>query len=98
MKWIAVLAMSLALTGARCGQGGPEPGDFLTVKGTLTKEGVECPALRDTAGVLYTLAGPVGGFRPGDKVCVRGRRTEISTCQQGITLTVESIVPASRCP
>jgi hypothetical protein len=72
--------------------------DTLAIKGTLTSEGVECPAMRGDDGVLYTLAGSLGNFRPGDKVCVRGKRAEVSYCMQGITVTVESIAAASQCP
>lgn len=62
-----------------------------TVRGVLTDEGVECPALRGDDGKLFTLSGPLGEFRTGDRVCVRGRPAEMSICQQGITLTVEWI-------
>lgn len=71
---------------------GPESG--ITVVGTLTTEGVECPALRSDDGRLYTLAGNVGRFRPGDRVRIQGRRVEASFCQQGTTIEVTRIAPA----
>jgi hypothetical protein len=66
------------------------------VTGTLTDEGVECPALRGDDGRLYTLAGDVSGFSTGDRVRVRGRVAEISFCQQGTTLEVRAIRQARR--
>ena len=70
----------------------------LTIRGTITNEGVECLAMRDENGRLYTLSGPIGSFKPGDKVCVKGRVIQISTCMQGTTIGVDWIGPASDCP
>src|SRR5919198_352026 len=94
--WVAALAL---LGVSRCNQ---QPADMdlepmLIVKGTLTNEGVECPALRDLGGILYTLAGSIESFRVGDHVCVKGHRVPMSSCQQGITITVEWIGPARDC-
>lgn len=61
------------------------------VEGTLTNEGVECPALRAEDGTLYTLAGDLQGFEEGDRVYVEGTEPDISTCLQGTTLAVRSI-------
>lgn len=69
----------------------PEGSPSLTVRGKLTDEGVECPAMRGEDGKLYTLTGDLKGLRPGDEVCVRGRVAEISYCMQGTTLTIEHI-------
>lgn len=69
----------------------PQDGKGLTVRGKLTDEGVECPALRGDDGKLYTLLGDLKGHRPGDTVCVRARVAEISYCMQGTTLSVEHI-------
>lgn len=63
----------------------------ITVTGVITREGVRCPALRGSDGRLYTLAGDIGSFQPGDRVQVRGRRAEASICMQGTTITVERI-------
>lgn len=65
--------------------------DLVTVRGTLTGEGVECQALRTAEGELYTLTGDLGGFGVGDEVEVAGRVARFSICMQGTTLTVESI-------
>lgn len=70
--------------------------ETMTVRGTLTREGVECPALRSDNGRLYTLAGDIEPFEPGDRVVVRGRRAEISYCQQGVTISVRDIREAGR--
>src|SRR5206468_8531998 len=98
---LALLSIAaLALLGAsRCEKKADdaELEPMVIVKGTLTSEGIECPALRDQGGILYTLAGSIGSYRTGDQVCVKGRRVQMSTCQQGITITVEWIVPAGDC-
>jgi LysM repeat protein len=67
----------------------PEPG--LDITGTLTWEGVTCPAMRGDDGRLYTLAGDIRGFEPGDRVRVQGQRAQVSVCMQGTTLEVERI-------
>ena len=67
----------------------------ITVVGRLTSEGVECQALRGDDGQLYTLLG--GGLvdLPVEtRVRVIGERLEFSSCQQGITIRVQSITPA----
>ncbi|MFQ5817272.1 MAG: DUF5818 domain-containing protein [Terriglobia bacterium] len=69
----------------------PAPGKTVTVKGRLTHEGVECPALRSTDGALYTLVGDLKGFKVGDTVCVSGTVAEVSFCMQGITLALKRI-------
>jgi hypothetical protein len=62
------------------------------VTGTLTDEGVECPALRGDDGQLYTLnRDAVEGFEIGDRVRVTGKVAEISFCRQGTTLDVLNI-------
>lgn len=67
----------------------------VTLVGTLTNEGVECQAFRTSDGQLYTLTGDLGGFQVGDRVRVVGKVAEVSTCQQGTTLSVQSISKAS---
>lgn len=66
------------------------PAGIITVSGTLTGEGITCPALRGSDGRLYTLAGDVRG-RPGDRVRVEGRIVRSSICMQGTTLEVRRI-------
>ncbi|HEV7275149.1 MAG TPA: LysM peptidoglycan-binding domain-containing protein [Devosiaceae bacterium] len=75
------------------GNGGGDDGNTrrLTVTGTITNEGVECPALRGDDGRLYTLAGDLDGFGRGDRVQVQGVRAEMSICQQGTTIDVRRI-------
>lgn len=68
--------------------------DTVVVVGTLTDEGVECQALRqDGTNELYTLT-KNGGFSVGDHVKVTGTIAEVSFCQQGITINVQTIVKA----
>jgi hypothetical protein len=97
-SWIRLVAGALlvvALGAARCDD--TQSPKSVQVTGTLTTEGVECPALRGTDGKLYTLSGDLKGYKVGDEVCVSGRPAEVSVCMQGITLAVESIRPASEC-
>jgi hypothetical protein len=65
----------------------------VTVYGTLTKEGVECQAMRqDKTKKLYTLTPrPSKSFKNGDHVKVTGTIAEVSICQQGTTISVSKI-------
>ncbi len=70
----------------------PPPGDErIRITGTVTREGVECTAVRGDDGRLYTLAGRTANLQPGDRVEVIGERAEVSTCMQGVTIAVERI-------
>ena len=63
----------------------------MRITGTLTTEGVECPAMRGDDGQLYTLVGDLGAFKPGDRVSIEGELMLISTCMQGQTIRLKSI-------
>ncbi len=65
--------------------------DRVVVRGQLTDEGVECPALRDQDGTLYTLTGSTGQFSTGDHVRVEGTIAEMSICMQGTTIAIHEI-------
>lgn len=67
------------------------PGDTVRTPGTLTDEGVECPAMRGPNGTLYTLAVADLQWGPGTQVMVEGTIAEVTICMQGTTLNVESI-------
>lgn len=77
---------------------GPGPGPVfpgqINVVGTLTTQGAECPTLRGDNGQIYSLVGGTQGFRPGDRVRVRGRVAQMSFCMQGTAVEVRSITPA----
>jgi hypothetical protein len=102
---LLVFALSLlTVASAYAAQGGKNKGDknnkndnggnggqMINVRGTLTDEGVECQALRGDDGELYTLTGDLSGFEEGDRVKVRGTVAEVSICQQGTTIEVQSI-------
>ena len=62
----------------------------IAVTGTLTNEGVICRALRADDGTLYTFrrSGLIDGFQPGDRIRIEGTISEISICQQGVTIDV----------
>lgn len=68
----------------------------VAIIGTLTGEGVECPAMRGEDGVLYTLAGLPGEIEIGDRIEVKGEPAAISICQQGTTIAVSGIKVLSR--
>lgn len=70
------------------------PDGILQRTGQITDEGVECLAMRDGDGFLYTLIGATDGLEPGEAVVVQARYVEASTCQQGTTLEVVRVLPA----
>ena len=60
--------------------------------GTITKEGVECPAGRTADGKHYTIAtADRDKLRPGVRVRITGEVAQMSTCQQGTTISAERI-------
>lgn len=61
------------------------------ITGTLTTEGVECPAMRGDDGQLYTLVGNLSGFKPGDRVRIEGELMLVSNCMQGQTIRLKTI-------
>jgi hypothetical protein len=67
------------------------PGDPVRSPGTLTDEGVECPAMRGPEGTLYTLAVTDLEWGPGTEVMVEGTIAELAICMQGTTLEVTRI-------
>jgi len=69
------------------------PDGILERTGEMTGEGVECPAMRDTDGFLYTLIGNVGDLEAGDPVVIEARYVETSICMQGTTLEVVRVLP-----
>ncbi|MFW6028005.1 MAG: LysM peptidoglycan-binding domain-containing protein [bacterium] len=73
------------------GDSDPDEDLFMTVRGRVTDEGVECTATRGGDGRLYTLAGNADNLMSGDRVEVVGRRAEASFCMQGITLEVRRL-------
>lgn len=66
-------------------------GDPIRVRGTLTDEGAECPALRGEFGALYTLADGELDHPTGTQLVVEGTIAEMSICMQGTTIEVSSI-------
>ena len=73
--------------------------DMICLRGRLTDEGIECPALRSDSQSLYTLAGEVAPFEVGDDLCVCGIVAEVSFCMQGTTITVTQISAGEQgCP
>jgi hypothetical protein len=75
----------------------PEQPGNPPIEGTLTNEGVECPALRANDGKLYTLTGSLNGFKPRDRVCVVPNYIDMTYCLQGTTAHVDWISPGP-CP
>ena len=65
-----------------------EANNLIHIRGIVTNEGVECPAIRGDDGKLYTLTGFSEQLYVGDVIEVVGRPAEVSICMQGITLSV----------
>lgn len=63
--------------------------------GEITDEGVECLAMRDTDGYLYTLIGEIGDLEPGDAVVLEGTYSEANICMQGTTISVTRVLPTT---
>jgi hypothetical protein len=64
----------------------------LTITGTVTRDGVECPAVRGDDGKLYTIVGAGREkLTPGVKVRITGTVAQVSTCMQGTTIEATSI-------
>jgi len=72
----------------------PRPDGLLRRTGTVTDEGVECLAFRDSDGHLYTLVGEIEGLAPRTNAVVEGRYVEASRCTQGSTIAVTRVVGA----
>lgn len=97
---LATLAVGCREPAPRQPAAGAEPatGKSLRVKGELT-EGAECPILVTSDGRRLALGGDLGGFKAGQRVCVRGRLVEASICMAGdATLAIEAIGPEIECP
>jgi hypothetical protein len=69
------------------------PDGILQRTGEITGEGVECLAMRDTDGFLYSLIGKTDGLEPGAPAVVQGRYVEASICMQGTTIEVVDVLP-----
>ena len=94
---LAVLGIVTAcVEGAGSGVTGQSSNELM-VRGQVTDQGVECPTLLGTDGLLYSLAGDIGTARPGDEICVRGERAEMSICMQGTTIAVHEVLPPEAC-
>jgi hypothetical protein len=70
----------------------------ICLRGRLTDEGVECPALRGPDGRLYTLIADPGAAPAAGELCVCGWVAELSSCMQGTTIVVTRIGPPDGCP
>lgn len=66
--------------------------DTLRITGTVTREGVECPAVRGDDGKLYTIIGAGREkLTPGARVRITGTVAQMSTCMQGMTIFATGI-------
>ena len=64
----------------------------ITITGTVTDEGVECPAVRTAENQLYTIAtNDRSRLQRGARVRITGRVAEMSFCQQGTTISADTI-------
>jgi hypothetical protein len=99
-KRYGLAAWIVAATVVGCADTGglARPGKEITTRGLLAP-GAECPMLEASDGHRYALAGSLGSFKTGDRVCVRGKVAGASICMAGdATLTIESIDTESTCP
>ena len=74
------------------------PPEQVFLEGRLTDEGVECQAIRDFEGELYTLTGDLGSLsnmQAGDPIRILGRPIDASPCQQGTTLEIMEVTRLS---
>lgn len=91
-----LLALQGACAPAR-GQGaGPRP-ETLTVTGIRVSQGgaVDCPEIRDDAGVRHPVSGLPSRIALGERVTVRGRLAVTTSCR-GLVLVVEELVKDAR--
>lgn len=64
----------------------------MIITGTVTQEGVECPAVRTADGKLYTIAtSERDKLKPGVRVRITGEIAQMSICQQGTTISATKI-------
>ena len=74
-----------------------EPGQVVTLRGEIVA-GVECPMLLAASGRRFSLAGNLGRFQPGDRVCVQGTIAGFSICMAGeATISMNAIAPEDSC-
>jgi hypothetical protein len=97
---LLLIAAWLLLAGvSRCRSGHDAyPERLITVRGVLAGDEAECPTLRDRYGIVYALVGDTGGYKRGDRVCVKGWQVDASICGRGNTIRVQSIGLARWCP
>ena len=105
MKLLICAALSLFL--AACAANNSAQGETSTksdaastapmmITGTLTGEGVECPAMRGDDGKLYTLASDQPLPAAGTRVRIEAEAVEVSMCMQGTTVRVIRIEALAR--
>jgi len=76
----------------------PTPGHAFTVRGELAA-GVECPVIVTKDGHRYSVAGDLGSFKVGDRVCLKGTIAQVSVCMSGeATISLEAIGSEQSCP
>ncbi len=68
----------------------PQAPGAVTVTGQIVAGGVECPMLQLETGGRATLQG-ANRLAVGSRVRVRGRWSDLSTCQQGRTIITDSV-------
>lgn len=68
------------------------PPATITITGTVTAEGVECPAVRTADDQLYTIAGGDRDLlKPGRRVRITGTIAQMSFCMQGTTISATKV-------
>jgi len=85
---VALILVGLAAGSALAESAAPRKDNAgeICVRGRIT-DGAECPALRTADGTTYSLARSGPALSKDSEICVCGKKAEVSTCQQGVTLT-----------
>src|SRR5690348_1777362 len=89
----AVIAALIVLIGTGCRELPRHlaPGQVVAFSGQLAA-GAECAMIVADHDRRFSLAGDLGRFKPGDRVCVRGTVAAMSMCMAGeATISVERI-------
>lgn len=100
MRRLFVLSVVLVAAVAGCKEDLPatlDPGQTVTLRGEIAA-GAECPMLVVKPERRFSLAGELGHFKVGDRVCVHGTIAQMSMCMAGeATITIASIAPEDSC-
>jgi hypothetical protein len=95
---VALILLGLAAAPALAESAAPPKDNAgeVCVRGRIA-DGAECPALRPADGAMYSLARGGAALSKDGEICVCGKKADVSTCQQGITLTAVRLGKPGEC-